>query len=144
MSGPAEYPRYTRSVSWRKRIAIAVVFVLAAIPAARTTCAIACSEESSPAVPHHAAGQSCEEMATGVAVSKIDNGVPADCGSHDAAREQVATTASGREGLNVASGAVSPEARRVLATTVVAIATSPYAAPPGTDPPTTIPLVLRV
>jgi hypothetical protein len=144
VSRPADNPRYTRFVIWRQRTAIAIVFVLAAIPVGRTMCAIACIQQSSAAVPHHAAGQSCEEMAPAAAVSSIDNGLAADCGSHDAVHEQVATTASGRDGLNGASVVVSPDGRRELATPAVATAISPYAAPPGTDPPTTIRLVLRV
>jgi hypothetical protein len=131
-------------VSWRQRIAIVVVFVLASSPVGTTMCAIRCSAESAGSVVQQPARHHCAEAASANAASRMDADVPADCGTHDSDREQVATSASERVRLGTAYVAVSTAVHGRLATPIPAVSVSIYTAPPGTDPPTTIPLVLRV
>jgi hypothetical protein len=132
-------------VTWRHRIAIVVLTVLASLPIAGSACAMACSSTSSAAARHHGSGLTCDESARPSTDIEIGEASGHGCGTHDTALRQVATTAPER--LDVTAGS-----------TRLAIAASheifealrhlrPIAgdtAPQGTTPPTATPLVLRV
>jgi hypothetical protein len=134
--------RYTSIVTWQRRAIGAIALVLLTLtPAAATTCAIVCHGD-------HDAAAHCQESAepTGVALHAApDHG----CGSHETALGEEATPpqlrVSGppvRDGLTAALDRVHGHAGRDarLAWSVTLASSSP----PGTDPATTTPSVLRI
>lgn len=135
-------PRYTQIVSWKHRIAMLVLTVLTALPVSGTVCAMAC-ESAANSASHHGSGKTCEEPpgpSTDVQLRGVNEH---DCGTHDVAVRQA--TAAERADLGAASAP--------LVVTVLHGATTPWPtiesvfehnAPPGTAPPTTTPLVLRI
>ena len=144
-SGSASQPRYTRSVQWRHRIAVVLLAVLAGLPVSGAVCAMVCESASSAAATHHGSGQKCEDPAPPSSGPQISGYPEHDCSTHDAALRQATTTAAERADLSAAS---APLLITVLHSTVRPLPASEsvfdYNAPPGTAPPTTTPLVLRV
>ena len=137
--------RYTRSVNWRHRIAAVLLAVLAGLPVSGTVCAFACGWPSSAASAHHGSGQKCEEPAQPSSGPQISGTSEHECRTHDAAVRQATTTAAERADLTAKS---VPLMIGVIQTKSVSLrdpqAFLVYGSPPGTAPPTTTPLVLRV
>jgi len=140
--GPLRDSRYTRSVSWRHRITVALLFVLAAGPVGGTLCAASCDVRESPAmVQHHAAH--CEELTDSASVLRMSGTSQHDCAGHQALG--VAATIVLRADLNwcsLPSADVSCDCLPSFVRGVVAALA--YTSPPGAAPPTTTPLILRV
>jgi hypothetical protein len=140
-------------VNWRHRIAVVVLMVLAALPLAGTVCAMMCVPDSSTAAAHHEAGQECEsamsassQASSGASIdARIGVLSESDCRNHDGAVPRMVATTAQRSDLAVisaaaASGPVHPLFGSLPAFTPL----FDYTQPPGTAPPTTTPLVLRV
>ena len=137
--------RYTRSVSWRHRIAVVLLTVLAGLPVSATVCAMVCESASSAAAAHHGSGQKCEDPAPPSSGPQISGYPEHDCSTHGGALRQASTTAAERADVTTKSvpiviGAVRTESVVFRNNQIF----FDYSSPPGTAPPTTTPLVLRV
>jgi hypothetical protein len=131
-------------VSWRERIALLVLTVMTALPAAGVFCAITCSASEALAA-HHAAGQRCDDATASSSSTRIGMRSGHDCRTHDGAALSMATTPAVREDVGVtAPPATNESLRSVVASLVPLTPPLAYTPPPGTAPPTTTPLVLRV
>lgn len=136
---------YTRHVSWRHRIALVVLTVLAGLPVAGTACAMACDSASSAVAAHHGSNQKCEEPAQASMGSQIGGASAHDCTTHDAGIRQVAATAAERADVTATSAPLVISAIQTTFETLHDLQSIfNDTAPPGTAPPTTTPLVLRV
>jgi len=144
-SGTFSDSGYTQHVSWRHRIAIVVLTVLAGLPVAGTACALACDSASSAVAAHHGSGQECEEPARPSTGTQISGASGHDCSTHDAGIRQVATTAAERADVTAKSvPSVISTVQTTFETLHAVRSIFDYTAPPGTAPPTTTPFVLRV
>ncbi len=145
MSTWAPKPRYTRSVQWRHRIAVVLLTVLAGVPVSGTVCAMVCESTSSATATHHGSGQKCEAPAPPSSGPQITGFLEHDCSTHDGAIRQASTTAAERADVTTKS---TPIIIGAVAIESVALRNPQsffdYSSPPGTAPPTTTPLVLRV
>ncbi len=142
--------RYTRSVSWKLRIiSIGVVAFLMGAPIAGTVCALLCASapgasDAAASGPHGSDGR-CTDPADS-AQSQIGSTSRDDCSSHDGSLRVARATLT----------AVRAYAGLVLAPVAVAATDRPFTyapsveasdslcSPPGIDPPTRTPVVLRV
>jgi hypothetical protein len=144
-SGSASQPRYTQSVQWRHRIAVVLLSLLAGLPVSGTACAMVCDSASSAAATHHGSGQKCEEPTRPSGGPQIGGHSEHDCSTHDGAIRQATTTAAQRADLTAKS---APSMIGTVQIESVVLRDSQaffdYRSPPGTAPPTTTPLVLRV
>ena len=144
-SGSASQPRYTRSVQWRHRIAVVLLTVLAGLPVSGTVCAMVCESASSTTATHHGSGQKCEDPAPPSSGPQISGYPEHDCSTHDGAIRQASTTAAERADVTTKSAPLVINAASIES---VVFRDSQnffdYSSPPGTAPPTTTPLVLRV
>jgi hypothetical protein len=119
--------------------------VLAGLPVSGTVCAIVCESASSAAATHHGSGQTCEDPAPPSSGPQISGYPEHDCSTHDAALRQSTTTAAERADLSAASAQLLITVLHATAKPLPASeSVFDYNAPPGTAPPTTTPLVLRV
>ena len=136
---------YTRMVSSKQRISAVVVTVLAALHLSGTFCAIVCDSSAPSVTTHHGTDRNCSEDArqsTGVQMQGVSEH---DCGNHEVAFSQAATAAVQRTALHAASPHVlAPIGQAMLSSPPPSGAIFEYASPPGSSPPTTRPLVLRV
>lgn len=136
--------RYTRSVSWRHRIALVLLTVLAGLPASGMLCAMVCESASSGVATHHGSGQKCEEPAPLSTGSQMSGHSEHDCNTHDGVVRQAATTAE-RADMTAKSAPLMIGTVQIESVALRASQTFlDYSSPPGTAPPTTTPLVLRV
>lgn len=144
--GPRVGSRYTRTVRLTQRsISIVVLAVLTALPVSGAVCAMLCeSADTASASGHHGSGTKCEEPDRPASDVQIRGASEHDCSTHDAVARQTSTTAMER-----AAGVASP--RLAVAAVYATLRALPvvetafaHSAPPGTAPPTTTPLVLRV
>ena len=139
--------RYTRSVGLNQRtISIVVLAVLTALPVSRTLCAMLCdSAAKATAAAHHGSGTNCEEPPRPSTGTQIQGVSEHDCSTHDAAVRQATSTVAERADGVPGSLLLATPTSRAIATGLIRVDSSfDYDAPPGTAPPTTIPLVLRV
>jgi hypothetical protein len=137
---------YTRSVAWRHRIALALLLALTGLPVGGTLCGIACDSASTQTASHHDNDPKCEAPATPSPGPRISGQSAHDCSTHDASMRQVATMAAQRADLSAKSAPSvigSPGLGKFLVLHG-ARDSFDYTAPPGTAPPTAIPVVLRV
>ena len=138
--------RYTRTVGLTQRsVSIVVLAALTALPVWGAVCGILCnSAATASASSHHGSGKECEEPAAPSSEVQIQGVSEHDCGTHDAVVRQASTTA-GERAAGVSSPPVAVAAVHVTNYALPASETSfAQGAPPGTAPPTTAPLVLRV
>jgi hypothetical protein len=142
ISSPAS--RYTRSVGLNQRtISIVVLAILTALPVSGTLCAMLCdSSANATASAHHGSGIDCAEPSPPSTGTQIHGVSEHDCRTHDAAAQATSTVAARAEGVAASVLLTTLTARAI--TTILIPVDSPYDAPPGTAPPTTTPLVLRV
>ncbi|HEU4891620.1 MAG TPA: hypothetical protein VFT47_08720 [Vicinamibacterales bacterium] len=131
-------------MSWRHRTAAVVLFVLTALPVGRILCAVDCGFASTPQATHHASGQSCEQPAPPSSGPKVEGDAPDRCGSHDGDLTQIAATRTERGDSASSSGVFIDAIATGPITPLARISPLDYTAPPGTAPPTTLPIVLRV
>ena len=123
-----------------------VLVILTALPVSGSVCALLCdAPESSATAGHHGSAKDCEEPApssTGVQIRGVSE---RDCRTHDTAIRQPSLTALEKANASVTS-------IPLLANLVTTRLTAPLkggahfqnSSPPGTAPPTTKPLVLRI
>jgi len=138
-------PRYTRSVSWRHRIAIVLLTVLAGLPASGMVCAMVCASASSAVATHHGSGQKCGEPARPSTGPQVSGHSEHDCSTHDGAVRQATTTAAERADMTVKSVPLWIGAVQIASVALRDSQSSlDYLSPSGTAPPATTPLVLRV
>ena len=138
--------RYTRSVSWRHRIALVLLTVLAGLPVSGMLCAMVCESASSAVAAHHGSGsgQKCEEPAPPSTGPQVSSHSEHDCNTHDGAVRQAATAAE-RADMTAKSAPLMIGTVQIESVALRAYQTFlDYTSPPGTAPPTTTPLVLRV
>jgi hypothetical protein len=135
--------RYTRSVSWRHRIALVLLTVLAGLPVSGTVCAMVCESASSAVATHHGSGQKCEEPASPSTGPQTSGHSEHDC-SYDGAVRQAATTAAERADMTAKSAPLMIGAVQIELALRVSQTFLGYSSPPDTAPPPTTPLVLRV
>lgn len=137
---------YTRSVAWRHRIALVLLLALTGLPVGGTLCAMACDSASTETASHHGNDPKCEEPATPSPGPQISGQSAHDCTTHDASMRQVATMAAQRADLSAKSAPSVIDSPSLGEFMVLHEARDSfdYTAPPGTAPPTAIPLVLRV
>ena len=136
-------------MSWKRPVSVVVLAILTALPVSGAMCAMLCesaaSSTASASGHHHGSTNNAEEPArpsTNVHIQCVSDH---DCNSHDAALWQSSTAAAGRAEWSVAS--ISLGTTSASATAKALTDSGPhfeYRAPPGTAPPTTTPLVLRV
>lgn len=145
--GPSVASVYTRIVSLTQRsISIVVLAALTALPVAGTVCAMLCDPAATAtASAHHGADKNCEEPARPSTEVQIQGVSEHHCNNHYAAVRQVATTAAERaDGAAAGSPLVSTTVDATSSTLPALKAALEYITPPGSAPPTTTPLVLRV
>src|SRR5687767_6118812 len=132
-------------VSWKQRISAVVLATLAALHVSGPVCAIVCDSSGQPAAAHHGAGKNCSEASrasTGVQLQGVSEH---DCGNHEAAFGEAATTAVQRTTLHAASTPVlTPDGQARFSSLPISGAIFEDASPRGSAPPTARPLILRV
>jgi hypothetical protein len=137
--------RYARKVSWKHRISIVVLAVVAALPVSRTVCTMLCDSSAATRAAHHGSRKSCEEQTTSPSGLQILGASEHDCSSHEAGIRQTATTTPSRaDGLTAPSLWVAGRIYSAIRNLLDSDAASDYRPPPGSIPLTASPLVLRV
>ncbi len=141
--------RYTRRVSWKRPVSILVLAILTGLPVSGAVCAMLCESAASSTASvsghHHGSTNNVEERAPSSTSVQIQSVSDHDCNNHDAALRQTSTTAAERADWGISSIPIATTT--VLATFKALTGSEPhfeYSTPPGSAPPTTTPLVLRV
>jgi hypothetical protein len=136
---------YTPIVSWRQRIAIVLLTILVGLPFSGTVCAMLCdSPPTAAAAAHHGAGKDCEESVPATTGLQVSGVLAHDCSTHDGGIQPIVTAAPERPNVKTIS---PPTPADVVRATLAAVPRPPstfHRDRPGTAPPTTTPLVLRV
>jgi hypothetical protein len=130
---------YTSIVTlWRRAIGVMTLVVLTMVPAMATMCAIVCHGD------HHAAAH-CQEEAASSSQFQLGAAPVHDCGSHGAIAGDVVIPAQLRMSPPVSTPSIDHHAlHAVRHPRIPSPLTFASSAPPGSDPPTTIPSILRV
>lgn len=132
-------------VSSKQRIGAVVLAVLAALHVSGTFCAIVCDSSAPSVTTHHGTDTNCSEDAQPSSGVQIQAVPEHDCGNHEVAFSQAATAAVQRTTPHAASPQVlTPIGRAMFSSPPPGGAMFEYASPPGSAPPTTRPLILRV
>ena len=138
-------PGYTRFVGWKQRISLLVLVVLTALPLSGTVCAMVCDSNAKAGSGHHGSDKKCEDPAQPSTGAQIQGVSEHDCSDHDGAARQVATTVGERILLQAHPAPSADFAALTIFTSLAASGHSfAYTGPPGTAPPPTTPLVLRI
>ena len=133
-------------MGWRHRISIVLLIVLTALPASGAVCGMLCSAAATRSA-HHGSGKACDdEQATTPSSGPQVRGTSGhECSDHDAATGLAATTTATRAdsvpGPGLLAAVPLHDSFSNLADSDVAL---DYRTPPGSNPPTASPLVLRV
>jgi hypothetical protein len=136
--------RYTRSVAWRHRIALVLLLALAGMPVSGTLCGMMCESAARQKAAHHGKDAKCAEPATPSSGPQISGTSAHDCSTHDASMRQVATVERTDLSAKVLTTVVDSTSHAEFVLLHDARNSFAYTAPPGTDPPTVRPVVLRV
>jgi hypothetical protein len=130
----------------QRTISIVVLSILTALPVSGTLCAMLCDwSAKATASAHHGSGTKCEEPRPESTGTQIQGGSGHDCSTHDAAVRQATSTVAARaDGVTGSVLLATPTARAITTALIRVDSSFDYDAPPGTAPPTTTPLVLRV
>jgi hypothetical protein len=130
----------------QRTISIVVLAILTALPVSGTLCAMLCdSSAKSSASAHHDFGTNCEEPRSPSTRTLIQGVSEHDCSTHDAAvRQATSTVAERADGVAGSVRLATPTARAITTALIRVDSSFDYDTPPGTAPPTTTPLVLRV
>ena len=143
--GAAGPSRYTQFVPWRHRIAVVLLTVLTGLPISATACALVCESATNTEAAHHGSGPECEESKQPSSGPLISGQSEHDCSTHGGLLRPATTTPAERADLTAKSAPLVIGAAQVES---VSLRDShiflDYSSPPGTAPPTTTPLVLRV
>jgi hypothetical protein len=132
-------------VGWKQRVSVLVLAVFASLPVSGTLCAMLCDSAAAAASTHHGSDQNCEEAARPSTGAHIEGASAHDCGNHDAAVRQLASTAPERVELKAAAIVFALTGGHTSFSSLpLSAPTTDDASPPGTPPRTTTPLVLRV
>ena len=144
LSSPQALARYTRSVGWNLRtISVAMLVVLFVLPLSGTLCALACDQAAhSEGSGHHheATPESSQPAAPDAPLVGGPSAHPCD---HLAVIQQ-AIAAPERTQIAVSVPAAPLVTVGEFAPPLLQRARASHGAPPGSTPPTSIPLVLRV
>lgn len=129
----------------QRTISIVVLTILTALPVSGTVCAMLCdSSTKATAAAHHGSGTNCEEPSPPSTGTQIQGVAEHDC-THDAAiRLATSTVAARADGVTGFILLTTPTERAITTAPIRVDSSFDYDAPPGTAPPTTTPLVLRV
>jgi hypothetical protein len=131
-------------VIWRYRIAVVLLTVLAALPAAGAVCAMTCLSASDAMASHHGSEQRCDDEAP-ASVPQVTAGSQHDCKNHDAVLVKMVTTPAVRADVVITAPAATNETVHATSARLVNLTRFfAYTPQPDTAPPTTTPLVLRV
>jgi hypothetical protein len=131
-------------VGWKQRVSVVVLAAFAALPVSGTLCAMMCDSAAAAASTHHGSDKNCEEAARPSTGAQIEGASDHDCGNHDAAIRQIASTAPERVELNAAAIVFALSAGHTSFSSLPLSAPAiEDTGPPGTPPRTTIPPVLR-
>ena len=143
--GSSGLSRYTRTVSSRQFVSAFVLVILTALPVSGSVCALLCDAAKSNATAgHHGSAKDCEEPAPSPASVQIRGVSDHDCSTHDAVR-QASLAAAGKANASVTSSPLLANLVKVEFTfRLNAGSYLQHSSPPGTAPPTTTPLVLRI
>ena len=131
---------YTSIVNllWQRAIGVVALVVLTMVPAMATMCAIVCHGD-------HRAAAHCQEEAGPSSQSRLAAAPVHNCGSHEAIAGEVVIPAQFRMSPPISTASIDHHApdvvRHAHGTSPLTFASS---APPGSDPPTSIPSILRV
>ena len=129
---------------WRYRIAVVLLTVLAALPAAGALCAMTCLSASDSMASHHGSEQRCDDEAP-ASVPQVCAGSQHDCANHEAVLAKMVTTPAERADVVTTAPAATNETVRSLSASLLNLTRSfAYTPQPDTAPPTSTPLVLRV
>ena len=130
----------------QRTISIVVLAILTALPVSGTLCATLCdSSAKATASAHHGSGTDCQEPRPSTTGARIQGGAEHDCSTHDAAVRQATSTVAQRADGVAGSVLLPALTARAITTAPIRVDSSfDYDAPPGTAPPTTTPLVLRI
>jgi hypothetical protein len=136
---------YTRIVSWKQRISVVALVVLAAVPVSRVLCGMVCGLSAETSSSHHGrASQPCGEPAPSSTGVHIEGLPEHDCSAHGGAVPYLATPAPERMGVHIAQVlSVTPTRNPTFDRAPTVAPALECSRPPGLAPPT-IPLVLRV
>ena len=136
--------RYTRTVSWRNRVALFALTVFTALPVSGTFCAAVCDSVAKKDHSHHGSGKSCEESSS--SDIQLREATAHDCNAHDGAVLQAVAIAAAR--ADAASATAPPPSAAAMPPTLRFLPDSSadfeYGPPSDSTPPSTAPLVLRV
>lgn len=137
--------RYTRTVSSRQFVSAFVLVILTALPVSGSVCALLCdAARGNMMAGHHGAAKDCEEPAP-PSSAQIRGVSEHDCSRHDLAIQKASLAAAEKTNARVTSIPFVASLVTVTFTAPFDVASDPqYASPPGTAPPTTTPLVLRI
>jgi hypothetical protein len=133
-------------VNSRQFVSAFVVVILTALPVSGTVCALVCdAAKSNVTAGHHGSAKECEDAApspTGVQIRGVSEH---DCSTHDAAIREASLTAAEKANTSVTPITTGPNAVAVRFTAPLN-GGAPFqnSSPPGTVPPTSTPLVLRI
>ena len=136
--------RYTRIVGWKQRVSVVVLMVFVSLPVSGTLCAMICDSAAAAASTHHGSDKNCEEAARPSTGAQIEGASNHDCGDHDAAVRQIASTAAERVELKAAAIVFALAGHTSFSSLPLSAPVIDDTSPPGTAPRTTTPLVLRV
>ncbi len=143
--GQAGSSRYTQLVPLRHRIAVVLLTVLAGLPISATACALVCESATNAGATHHGSGSECEESAQPPSGPLISGQSEHDCSTHSGLLRPSTTTPAERADLTAKSAPLVLGAAQVESVSLRdSLTFLDYSSPPGTAPPTTTPLVLRV
>ena len=136
---------YTRFVGWKQRIALVVLVVLAALPLSGTICAMVCDSTAKAGSGHHGSDKNCEDRAQSSTGGPLIKGVlQHNCSDHDVAIRQAASSAAERILLQTHPAPLTDLAALTFSSLAASGRSFAYTGPPGTAPPPTTPLVLRI
>ena len=144
--GSSGLSRYTRTVSSRQFVSAFVLVILTALPVSGSVCALLCDAAKSNATAgHHGSAKDCEEPAPSSTGFQIRGVSEHDCSTHDTAIRQASVTAAEKANASVTSLPLVANLASVRFTAPLnGGAHFQNSSPPGTAPPTTTPLVLRI
>jgi hypothetical protein len=130
----------------QRTISIVVLTILTALPVSGALCAVLCdSAAKATASAHHGSGIDCEEPRPPSTGTQIQGVSEHDCSTHNAAVRQATSTVAVRaDGVTGSVLLATPTALAITTALIRVDSSFDYDAPPGTAPPTAIPLVLRV
>ena len=129
----------------QRAISIVVLAILTALPVSGTLCAMLCDSWANAAPSaHHGSGTECEEPRSASRGTQIQGSSEHGCGTHDASVRQATSRVAQRADGVAGSVLLLTLTARAITTAPIRLDSLDYDAPPGTAPPTTTPLVLRV